>query len=159
MNFIILNFVRRKGHLPKPSVRILQTLDKYPRSLHYLEDEKNKDQLDIMKSMLFLESNYPRDLHKLPNGWSGGVWGLLFVLYDSPAATQDTYSNGFILYADQSLIRCLNNFNQVAGPYINLNKFSEDNPRVSTVVCLDPPNAQDEYIDKQRKNRASLYIR
>lgn len=145
MNFIILEFVRRHGYLPKPMVRILQTLQGYSKKLYYLEDEQNKDHLDLMKSLSFLESNYTRDFHNLPDGWSGSMWDLLPHLYDNYGKTQVTLSNGFILYADRSLIRCNDKFNSVSDPFVDL---FNNTTHVSTVVCLDPSNIEDEYIVK-----------
>lgn len=143
MNFIILNFVKGYNELPKPRVHILYTLQEYNKKLYYLEDEKNKDHLDVIKSLSFLDSNYPRDFHKFPDGWSGSMWDLLPLLYDNYASTQDTFSNGFILYADRSLKRCHNKFNFISDPYIDL---FDNTTQVSTVVCLDPSNIEDEYI-------------
>ena len=144
MNFIVLEFVGGQRELPKPFARTVQTTQEYRRKLYYLEDEQNKDHLDLMKSLSFLEF-CPRKFHKLPDGWSGSVWDLLPVLFDSYYITQSSRSNGFILYADQSHVRCLRKFNSVSNPYIDL---VNNNTCVSTVVCLDPSSIEDEYIIK-----------
>lgn len=143
MNLIILEFVRGYGELPKPFVRILQTTQRYGKKLYYLEDEQNKEHLDLMKSLSFLE-DISRDFHKLPDGWSGSAWDLLPILYDEYVRTQSSRSNGFILYADQSLARSNNKFNSVSDPYTDL----ANNTQVSTVVCLEPSSIEDEYIIK-----------